>query len=140
MSFPTLLTIYLKSFLFFILFFKKILFIYLFMRDTERERQRHRQREKQAPCREPDVGLHTGTPGLCPEPKADAQLLSHLGVPQTYFPGQPRWCSGLAPPAAQGVILETLDPVPSSNKEYPSSPKGVLRNFCSSLQTCSLEH
>ena len=30
------------------------------MRDTERERerQRHRQREKQAPCREPDAGLH----------------------------------------------------------------------------------
>ena len=23
--------------------------------------------------------------------------------------GQPRWRSGLAPPAAQGVILETLD-------------------------------
>ena len=27
-------------------------------------------------------------------------------------PGQPRWRSGLAPPAAQGVILETLDRVP----------------------------
>ena len=26
--------------------------------------------------------------------------------------GQPWWCSGLAPPAAQGVILETLDRVP----------------------------
>ena len=26
--------------------------------------------------------------------------------------GQPRWCSGLAPPAAWGVILETRDPVP----------------------------
>ena len=26
--------------------------------------------------------------------------------------GQPRWPSGLAPPAAQGVILETLDGVP----------------------------
>ena len=26
--------------------------------------------------------------------------------------GQPRWRSGLAPPAAQGVILETLDRVP----------------------------
>ena len=33
------------------------------MRDTELERQRHRQREKQAPCREPDVGLHPGSPG-----------------------------------------------------------------------------
>ena len=26
--------------------------------------------------------------------------------------GQPRWCSGLVPPAAQGMILETLDRVP----------------------------
>ena len=32
--------------------------IYLFMR--HRQRQRPRQREKQAPCKEPDVGLHSG--------------------------------------------------------------------------------
>ena len=51
------------------------------MRDTERERQRHRQREKQAPCRDPDAGLDPGTPGSCPEPKADAQPLSHPGAP-----------------------------------------------------------
>ena len=52
-------------------FFKKILFIYSFMRgETERERQRHRQREKQAPCREPDVGLDPGPPGSGPELKA----------------------------------------------------------------------
>ena len=60
-------------------------FIYSFMRDTERERererQRHRQREKQAPCRKPDVGLDSDTPGSCPELKADAQLLSHPSVP-----------------------------------------------------------
>ena len=38
------------------------------MRDTEkeRERQRHRQKEKQAPCREPDVGLHPGSPASGP--------------------------------------------------------------------------
>ena len=48
------------------------------------ERQRHRQREKQAPCREPDVGLDPGTQGSHPELKADAQLLSHPGVPETY--------------------------------------------------------
>ena len=41
-------------------------------RERKRERQRHRQREKQAPCRDPHVG---------PEPKADAQPLSHPGVP-----------------------------------------------------------
>ena len=46
-----------------------------------RDRQRHRQRDKQAPCREPDVGLNPGTPGSLPEPKADAQQLSHPGVP-----------------------------------------------------------
>ena len=50
------------------------------MRDTQRARQRHRQREKQAPCREPDVGLNSGTLGSRPEPKADAQPLSHPGV------------------------------------------------------------
>ena len=54
------------------------------MRDThterERERQRHRQREKQAPCREPNVGLDPVTLGSCPEPKADAEPLSHPGA------------------------------------------------------------
>ena len=47
----------------------------------QRERQRHRQKEKQAPCREPDVGLDPGTTGSYLEPKADAPLLSHPGVP-----------------------------------------------------------
>ena len=47
------------------------------MRDTERERRR----QKQAPCREPDAGLDPGTPGSCPELKADAKRLSHPGVP-----------------------------------------------------------
>ena len=47
-----------------------------------RERQRHRQREKQAPCREPDVRLDPRTPGSQPEPKADAQPLSHPGIPR----------------------------------------------------------
>ena len=50
------------------------------MRDRERERQRHRQREKQAPCAEPDVGLDPRIPESYPEPKADAQPLSHPGV------------------------------------------------------------
>ena len=51
------------------------------MRDAERERQTHRQKEKQAPCKELDVELDAGTPGSHPEPKADAQPLSHPGVP-----------------------------------------------------------
>ena len=55
------------------------------MRDTQKERQGHRQREKQAPCREPDMGLNPGTPGSCPGLKADAQLLSHPGIPGFVF-------------------------------------------------------
>ena len=49
--------------------------------ETQGERQRHRQRGKQAPLREPDVGLYPGTPGSRPGAKADAQVLSHPGVP-----------------------------------------------------------
>ena len=49
-------------------------------RERERKRQRHKQREKQAPRRKPDVGLDSRTRGSCPEPKADAQPLSHPGV------------------------------------------------------------
>ena len=66
------------------LFFKFYLFLkrfYLFIHKKHRERQRHRQRENQAPCREPDVGLNPRTPGSRPEPKTDAQPLSHPGVP-----------------------------------------------------------
>ena len=51
------------------------------MRPRERERKTHRQREMQAPCREPDVGLDAGTLGSRPGLKADAQPLSHPGVP-----------------------------------------------------------
>ena len=53
------------------------------MRDAER--QRYRQKEKQAPSREPDAGLHPRTPGSHPEPKADAQPLSHSAVPRQYL-------------------------------------------------------
>ena len=62
-------------------FLRFYLFIHERHRERKRERQRHRQREKQAPCREPDVGLDPRTPRSCPEPKADAQPLSHPGVP-----------------------------------------------------------
>ena len=61
-------------------------FIYLFTheRHTERERQRQRQREK-LPHGEPDVRLDPRTPGSHAEPKADAQPLSHPGVPKASF-------------------------------------------------------
>ena len=51
-------------------------------RERERERQRHRQREKQAPCGEPDEELNPRTLESGPEPKADAQPLSHPGAPE----------------------------------------------------------
>ena len=41
------------------------------------------QREKQAPCEEPDGGLNPRTLG--PEPKADAQPLSHPGAPVLFW-------------------------------------------------------
>ena len=38
--------------------------------------------ERQAPCREPDVGLHPRTPGSRPGPKAGAKPLSYSGIPR----------------------------------------------------------
>ena len=55
------------------------------MRDTQRGRQKQRQREKQTPCKEPNVGLDSRILGSRPEPKADAQLLRHLGIPLGHF-------------------------------------------------------
>ena len=57
-------------------FFKKD--FCLFMIEREKERQRHRERSSL-----PERSLmwdSIPTPGSCPEPKADAQLLSHPGV------------------------------------------------------------
>ena len=51
------------------------------MRATEKGRDIGRGRHRQAPEREPDVGLDPRTPGSQPEPKADAEPLSHPGVP-----------------------------------------------------------
>ena len=65
-----------------LLFFKD--FISSFMRHRGRERQKHRQKEKQAPCREPNVGP-SRTLGSLPEPKVDAQPLSHPGIPECTF-------------------------------------------------------
>ena len=49
------------------------------MKDTKRGRDKVK-REKQAPCKEPNVGLHPRTPGSHPEQKANAQPLSHPDV------------------------------------------------------------
>ena len=45
------------------------LIFYLFIHERHRERERERQREKQAPCREPNAGLHPVTPESRPGPK-----------------------------------------------------------------------
>ena len=47
------------------------------MRHTQRETETHTEGEGG----EPDEGLDPRTPGSCPEPKADVQLLSHPGIP-----------------------------------------------------------
>ena len=52
---------------------------YLFIH--ERHTERERQRQKQAPCKEPNAGLDLRILGSRLEPKADAQPLSHPGVP-----------------------------------------------------------
>ena len=70
------------TFAFLFVFFLRF---YLFIHERHTERQRFKQRKKQAPCREPDAGLYPRTPGSHPEPKADAQPLSHPGIPTFDF-------------------------------------------------------
>ena len=65
--------------LLFLLFFKD--FMYLFMRDTEREADTQAEGEAGS-LQGARWGLDPGTPGSHPEPKADAQPLSHPGVPK----------------------------------------------------------
>ena len=50
------------------------------MRDRKRGRDTGRGRNR-LPAGEPSAGLDPRTPGSHPEPKADAQLLSHSGIP-----------------------------------------------------------
>ena len=46
--------------------------------------------------------------------------------------GQPQWRTGLAPPAAQGMILEILDPVPRQALcMEPASPSACVSAFLS---------
>ena len=70
-----------------VVFFYFFLRFYLFIHEgyRERKRQRRRQREKQAPSREPDEGFDSRTPRSPPEPKADAQPLSHPGAQCSVF-------------------------------------------------------
>ena len=65
----------------FILFFFRILFIYL-TEHKQAEWQVEGEGEAGSPIsREPDKGLDPRTLGSRPEPKVDAQLMSHPGAP-----------------------------------------------------------
>ena len=70
-------------------FFFKSLFIY--DSHTQREREAETQAETQAEGEagpmhwEPNVGLHPGSPGSRPGPKAGAKPLRHPGIPITIF-------------------------------------------------------
>ena len=66
-------------------YFVYIFKYFIYSWETQKERQRHRQSEKQVPWGEPDVGLSPRMSGSGPEPKADAQPLSHPGVPVFYI-------------------------------------------------------
>ena len=77
------------------------------MRDTERERQRHRQREMQVLHQESDAELDPRTPGSHPEPKADAQPLSHPGAPETGF--ENIFSRSVSCPSLQLVLVSSKD-------------------------------
>ena len=51
------------------------------MRDTERKAETQAERGEAGSMQGADVGLDPRTPGSRPEPKADAQPLSHPGIP-----------------------------------------------------------
>ena len=60
-----------------VLFSKEIFYLFIHERYTQREAE-----TEQACCREPNAGLNPRTLGSGPELKADAQPLSHPGVPE----------------------------------------------------------
>ena len=65
-----------------LLFFKR--FYLLFTRDTEREAETQAEGDAGS-RRDPDAGLHHRTLGSRPEQRADAQPLSHPGVPDLLY-------------------------------------------------------
>ena len=48
---------------------------------SDKETETQAEGGKQAPCQEPDMELDPGTLRSRPQPKAEAQLLSHTGIP-----------------------------------------------------------
>ena len=87
------------------------------MREKERERTQARgaaEAEGEAdspPSRKPDAGLDLRTPGSRPEPKADAQPLSHPRVPVLLTPEQTS-----PPPQTHQVAIDLRDAMILSEK------------------------
>ena len=54
------------------------------MRQRERREAETQAEGEAGSMRKPDVGLDPGSPGSHPGPKADAQPLSHPGVPESW--------------------------------------------------------
>ena len=68
-------------------FYLFILRYYLFMKDAQREREREEQKQAEGEAgsmQGVQLGLDPETLGSCPEPKADAQPLSHPAVPELF--------------------------------------------------------
>ena len=71
--------------MYFCVFLKRF---YLFIHERQRERECVAETEaegKAGSMQQPDVGPDSGTLGSHPEPKADAQPLSHPGIPCVFF-------------------------------------------------------
>ena len=68
-----------------IFFFFNFFLFFIYDRHTVREREREAETQAEGEAgsmhREPDVGLDPGSLGSYPGPKADAQPLSHPGIP-----------------------------------------------------------
>ena len=83
----------------------------------------------------PNLALKTSTQLV------DVSLITTLKFSSKLPSGQPWWRSGLAPPAAQGMILETLDRVPRwALCMEPASPSAwVSASLSLSLCVCLYE-
>ena len=106
------------------------------------------------------MGFDPGTPGSCLEPKADAQLLSHPGVPISYFLASPHLASskcfyqltapGASAPGKQISLVVSVSPdfgvvVCPSSSTFLLGPRKVFYfqqrrrlHSCTKLDYCLL--
>ena len=100
-------------------FFLKIFF---FMRDTQREAETQAEGEAGSLQGSP-MWDSSRTPGSHREPKADAQLLSHPGVPALLLDNRFVACKG---PMAQGLLLSGASSGLLLSGASSFSPQGCL--------------